>query len=168
METLPLSGLAAGIYFRRGPADGLLVNPAMVNGAAVRRSRRAHAPAVEDLNFVEPLQVNSRIRAPRNHEFDVEFHITMLHVRHEVYGPSRGAIENAITRLRPRAKSLGVFRDVEQHGPRGEPGIFAHALLGVPAREVVSVQKWDPSVAHQVGRISPEGHVDIHRGATAP
>src|SRR5262249_28726182 len=61
---LPLARAPAGITAGGAATDTLIVDPAMVNAAAIGRSHSLRgAVAVEDLDFIEPVEVDTGVRA---------------------------------------------------------------------------------------------------------
>ena len=62
VEALPFAGAAAGVARRGRAADALLIDPTMIDGSAVGGFHPfGGAEAVEDLDFVEALEVDAGV-----------------------------------------------------------------------------------------------------------
>src|SRR5690606_30082623 len=52
--------------------------PPLVNASHIAVGRVLHAPAVEQLQLVAPLKVDSRVRGPGHHELELEVDVSVL------------------------------------------------------------------------------------------
>jgi len=99
LERLPLTGTPAGIYARRCSAYAFVVDPALVNCAAIKVFRMFHAVAIVNLYFVKAVQIHAGIGLGGNQELQVELHIAKPvlgdDVRHRAFRPIDEAIPHA-------------------------------------------------------------------------
>src|SRR5258708_7932270 len=104
IQGLPFSGLASGVRARRDAFVDVMVLRLLfrtgIDAAAVRPFGLLHAKAVENLNFIKTFELDSRVRAFGNQEFDMSFDVPKVLLGDEVDRSSLSSVnENALAGL---------------------------------------------------------------------
>src|SRR5207302_5129211 len=90
-----------------------------VDAAAIAGGYFLFAVAVEDLNFVEPLELDAGVRALRNHEFEMHFDVAEFLFGDDVAGASARAVDEhaAAGLIGKHFRILRIERDAARNDP---------------------------------------------------
>ena len=109
--------------------------------------------AVEDLNFVKAVKVDSGIRSFCEHEFDVELNVAEFLFADQIYSAASEAIENAVARFLDCTQAGWAEKAIPPDAFGGEPLVWL-AVHSNPAGEIRSVEQGLPSVFDQERRVA--------------
>src|SRR5439155_24392715 len=127
----------------------LVVDPAVINAAAVGRSDRlSGAEAVEDLDLVQAVQVDAGVGSLRQHEFQIQLGVAELFVSDEIDRASLAAVENAIARTSHGCEARGAEQRIPKNAGSGEPFV-AGIVHAMPAGEIFAVEQRLPAVLQE-------------------
>src|SRR5574340_1555325 len=138
---LPFARRARCVAHGRGATHAPLVDPAVVDAAAVRRRHRSlRSPAIEDLHLVETLQVNAGVRALGEHELYVKLRVAEFLVAHQVHGAVLRAVEDAVAGAAHATQARGSEQALPDDAFATDPLVLRGALP-VPAGQRLAVQQ---------------------------
>src|SRR5579862_1057414 len=151
---LPLAGPPGGVAARRRSADAFLVDPAVVDAAAIRRSHRlGGSPAIEDLAFIEAVHVDPRVGPFCQHELQVQLDVAELLIADQVGGAAAQPVQDAVARTRHGGEPGGAQQPVPDYAGSGEP-VTLRGTERVPAGQIVSIKERFPALLDQIRRIA--------------
>jgi len=95
-----------GMAFVAFLALGTRFVPPFIDATDISRTRRRDAPAIEELNLVAALEINTRIRAPGHHDLEIQFDIGVFPRGKQVVSGALRLDIGEDTRSRRRRKGL--------------------------------------------------------------